>query len=76
VDLARGLIAQLRQADYAASETHRLEVRPLQARAALLEGDFARRNRAGAVFERFGTVYLVVRPEVGWRITTIILTDA
>lgn len=72
LELAQSLIVQLRQADYAGSETHRLEARPLHARAAWIEGTFSRRNRAGAIFERFGVAYLVVRPEDGWRIAAIV----
>jgi hypothetical protein len=71
--LVRGLIAQLRQADYAGSETHRLEVRPLNARTVFIEGEFSRRNRAGEKFvERFGVAYLVIKPGADWRIAAII----
>jgi hypothetical protein len=53
---AQTLIDRLRQANYASSTVHRLEVHPLNARAAFVDGDFSRpsisrreRTRAGGL---------------------------
>lgn len=71
---AKGQIDQLRRANYASSTVLRLDVRPLNARAALVEGVFSRYDRAGKELERLGTTYLVVKTAEGWRFTSIVLT--
>ena len=68
------LIDQLRRAGYASSTVHRLDVRALNARAALVDGVFSRHDRAGNELERFGTAYLVARTDAGWRFTAIVFT--
>jgi hypothetical protein len=71
---AEALIDQLLRANYAGSTVHRLDMRPLNARAALVEGEFSRHDRRGDEFERFGTAYLVARTDEGWQFTSIIIT--
>lgn len=71
---AQALIDRLRQANYAASTVHRLDVRPLNARAAFIDGAFSRHDRAGNELERFGTVYLAAKTDEGWRFTSIVFT--
>jgi hypothetical protein len=72
---ARALTDRLRAAGYAGSTVHRLDVRPLDTRTAVIEGVFSRLDRAGAEVERLGAAYLVVRTEVGWRFAAIALTE-
>ena len=69
-------IDQLRQARYASTTVHRLEVRPLNARAAWLEGVFSRYTRDGQELARFGTNYLVVKPADRWQFSALIMTAA
>ena len=57
------LIEQLRQANYAGSTVHYLDIRPLNRRAALVEGVFSRNDREGNELERFGTTYLVAETD-------------
>lgn len=71
---ARSLIDQLLQANYAGSTVHRLDIRPLNARATLVEGLFSRYDREGDELERLGTVYLVAKTDAGWRFTSLVLT--
>ena len=71
---AQTLIDQLRRANYAGSTVHRLDIRPLNARAAFVEGVFSRHDREGNELERLGTAYLVARTDEGWRITSLVLT--
>ena len=73
---AQTLVDQLRTATYASSTVHRLDIRPLNARAALVDGVFSRSDRAGNEFERFGAVYLVTRTDEGWRFSAIVFTAA
>ncbi len=70
----KNLIDRLVRAGYAGGAVHRLDVRPLNARAALVEGAFSRVDRAGEEFERVGAVYLVVKTDDGWRIISLVLT--
>ena len=58
---AQTLIDQLRRANYASSSVHRLDIRPLNTRAAFVDGVCSRRDRAGTQLGRFGIVYLVAR---------------
>jgi len=69
-------IDQLRQARYASSTVHRLEVRPLNARAAWIEGEFSRYTREGQELARFGSVYLVVKPADRWQLSALIVIAA
>jgi hypothetical protein len=71
---AQTLIDQLRRANYAGSTVHRLDIRPLNARAALVDGVFSRHDPAGNELERFDTAYLVARTDEGWRFTAIVFT--
>lgn len=71
---AKALIDQLLRVNYAGSTVHRLDIRPLNARAALVEGEFSRYDRRGDELERFGAVYLVAKTDEGWRITSLIFT--
>jgi hypothetical protein len=72
---AQNLIDQLRRANYAGSTVHRLDIRPFNARTALVDGVFSRHDRAGNELERFGTAYLVARTDEGWRFTAIVFTS-
>ncbi len=69
-------IDQLRRADYASTTVHRLEVRPLNARAAWIEGEFSRYTREGQELARFGTTYLVVKPADRWQFSSLIMIAA
>ena len=73
---AQALIDRLRRAHYASSTVHRLDVRPLNARVAFIDGAFSRHDRTGDELERFGTAYLAARTDEGWRFTTIVFTAA
>ncbi|HEX2280810.1 MAG TPA: hypothetical protein VHG52_03510 [Thermomicrobiales bacterium] len=68
------LVDQLRGVNYAGSTVHRLDVRPLNARAAFIDGVFSRHNRVGNELERFGAAYLVAMTDEGWRFTVIVFT--
>ncbi len=72
---AQTLINPLRLANYSGSTVHRLDVRPLNARAAIIDGAFSRHDRAGNELERFGIVYLVAKTDEGWRFTSIVFTS-
>jgi len=69
-------IDQLRQARYASTTIHRLDVRPLNGRAAWIEGVFSRYTRDGQELARFGTVYLVVKPADRWQFSSLIMIAA
>jgi len=69
-------IDQLRRASYADTTVHRLEVRPLNARAAWVEGVFSRHARDGRELARFGSAYLVVKPAERWQFSALIITPA
>ena len=71
---AKALIDQLLQVNYASSTVHRLDIRPFNVRAVLVEGEFSRHNRGGDELERFGTTYLVAKTDEGWRFTSIVFT--
>jgi hypothetical protein len=71
-----GQIDHLRRARYASTTTHRLDVRPLNSRAALIEGLFSRYTREGQESARFGTVYLVTKPADRWQFSSLVLTAA
>ncbi|MBW3634812.1 MAG: hypothetical protein KY456_17470 [Chloroflexi bacterium] len=71
---AKSLIDGLLQANYAGSTVHRLDIRPLNARAAFIEGVFSRHDGAGNELERFGTAYLVAKSDEGWRFISIVVT--
>ncbi len=68
------VIDQLIRAGYAGGAVHKLDVRPLNARAALVEGAFSRIDRSGVEFERVDATYLALKTDDGWRITSIVLT--
>ncbi len=74
VGVAQTMVDQLRRMGYAGSTVHRLDVRPLNARAAFIEGAFSRHDRGGTELERVGTAYLAAKTDDGWRFTSIILT--
>jgi hypothetical protein len=69
------LIDQLRRANYPRSDIHRLDVRPLNPRAALIEGMFTRHDGTGKEFARFDAVYLAAKTDGGWRFTAVVLTQ-
>ena len=69
-------IAQLREAGYASTTVHRLDVRPLNPRAAWIEGVFSRHARDGRELARFGTAYLVVKPAERWQFAALVITPA
>jgi hypothetical protein len=71
---AKTLIDQLLQANYASSTIHRLDVRPLNTRAAFIEGVFSRNDREGKELERVGTAYLAAKTDEGWRFISLIFT--
>ena len=76
---ARGLLGdqveQLRRARYARTAIHRLEVRALNDRAALIEGSFSRHDDQGDEFARLGAAYLAAKTDGGWRFAALILTQ-
>jgi len=59
-----------------AAPSHRLDIRPLNARAEFIDGAVSRHDRAGSELERFGSVYLAAKTYEGWRFTTIVFTAA
>ncbi|MGH2352454.1 MAG: DUF6841 family protein [Chloroflexota bacterium] len=67
-------VAQLRRAGYARRDTHRLEGRARNARAALIEGTCSRHDGQGREDARLGAAYLVIRTEAGWRFAALIVT--
>jgi hypothetical protein len=67
-------VDQLRRAGHARTDTHRLEVRALNARAALIEGTFSRHDGRGREYARLGIAYLVLRTDAGWRFTALLVT--
>lgn len=69
-------IDQLRRAGYASTTVHRLEVRPLNARAAWIEGVFSRHTGDGRELARFGTAYLLIKPAERWQFSALIITAA
>ena len=71
---AQTLINRLRQVNYDGSTVHRLDIRPLNARAAVIDSGFSRHDWAGNELERFGTVYLAAKTDGGWRFTSIVFT--
>lgn len=71
---AETTIGRLRAAGYSGGTVDRLDIRPLNARAALIDGAFTRHGRAGEPPARIGTAYLAVRGEAGWRLAALILT--
>ena len=71
---ANALIDHLRQANYTSTTIHRLDVRPLNARAALIEVVAARHDREGDEFERLGAAYLAAKTDEGWRFASLIAT--
>jgi len=76
VGVARSMADGLLRADYAGSTVHHLDVRPLNARAVLVEGVFGRRDRKGVEFERLGVTYLVAKTADGWRFTSMVVSTA
>jgi len=76
VRVVRSMADGLLRADYAGSTVHRLDVRSLNARAVLVEGEFGRHDRKGGEFERIGVTYLVAKAADGWRFTSIVVTTA
>jgi NTF2-like protein (DUF6841) len=69
-------VEQLRRAKYARTVIHRLEVRALNERAALIEGAFSRHDDQGNEFARLGAAYLAARTDGGWRFAALIITGA
>jgi len=65
-------IDQLHRARYATTTVHRLEVRPLNTRAAWIEGVFSRYTREGQELARFGSDYLVIKPADRWQFSSLI----
>jgi hypothetical protein len=71
-----GQAEQLGRAGYASTAVHRLDVRPLNARAAWIEGIFSRHTGDGRELARLGTSYLVVKPADRWQFSALIVTAA
>jgi hypothetical protein len=69
-----GVAAALRQANYERTVAHRLDVRVLNARSAIIDVDVSRLNKAGGELARFGAIELVSRTEEGWRVSAVIVT--
>jgi NTF2-like protein (DUF6841) len=60
-----GQVEQLRRMGHARIDIHRLDVRALNARAALIEGTVSRYDRDGREYARLGGAYLEGRPRKG-----------
>jgi hypothetical protein len=67
-----GEIDRLRRAGFAASALDRCEIMLLNARAALVDALWTRRDAAGALMARFAVIYLVALTKGGWRITSAV----
>ena len=76
IGAVQSLVDGLRRMDYAGSIVHRLDVRPLNTRAALVDGMFSRYDRKGGELERLGATYLVAKTDDGWRFASIVVTAA
>jgi hypothetical protein len=67
-----GEIDRLHRAGFSASTLDRCEISLLNARAALVDALWTRRDGAGALMARFAVIYLVALTPGGWRITSAV----
>ena len=70
-----GEIERLRQAGFAASSLEKSDITVLNARAALVDALWVRRDSSGKVMARFAVVYLIALTAEGWRITSAVNTS-
>lgn len=75
VRMMRGQIEALRAAGYERTTADRLEIRTLNANAALIDAHWSRQTSDGATPVRICAYYTAVRLPVGWRIGSIIVAD-
>ena len=70
-----GVVNSLRQADYDHTVIHRLDVRLLNARSAIIDLDVSRVNLAGDEIARFGATEIANRTNDGWRISAVMIAS-
>ena len=70
-----GEIQRLRQAHFGGSSLDKCDIKVLNARAALVDALWVRRDDSGAVMARFAVIYLVTLTAQGWRITSAVNTS-
>ena len=70
-----GEIHRLRHARFAGSALDKCDVTVLNARAALVDALWLRRDSEGALMSRFGVLYLVALTPGGWRIASAVNTS-
>jgi hypothetical protein len=70
-----GEIRRLQQAHFGGSSLGKCDIKVLNARAALVDAVWVRRDDAGAVMARFAVIYLVALTARGWRITSAVNTS-
>ena len=71
-----GEIRKLHEAHFAGSTLDKCEVNVLNARAALVDSVWLRRDTRGALMSRFAVLYLVALTAEGWRITSAVNTSS
>ena len=71
-----GEIRKLREAHFAGSTLDKCDVNVLNARAALVDSVWLRRDTRGALMSRFAVLYLVALTAEGWRITSAVNTSS
>jgi hypothetical protein len=69
-----GAVDSLRQADYDRTLINRLDVRLLNARAAIIDVDVSRLSTSGDEVAGFGSFEIASRTDDGWRISAVIAT--
>jgi hypothetical protein len=72
LSFARSTIESLARANYGGSTLQRVDIRPLNARTAFIEGVFSRHDLQGNEFDRAGAAYLAARTNQGWRVTSFV----
>lgn len=70
-----GEIQRLRQAHFGGSSLDKCDIKVLNARAALVDALWVRRDDSGVVMARFAVIYLVTLTAQGWRITSAVNTS-
>jgi hypothetical protein len=70
-----GELQRLRQAHFGGSSLGKCDITVLNARAALVDAIWVRRDDSGAVMARFAVIYLVTLTAQGWRITSAVNTS-
>jgi hypothetical protein len=70
----KGAVNSLRQAEYDRTVINRLDVRLLNARAAIIDVDVSRRSTSGDEVAGFGAIEIASRTDDGWRISAVITT--